>query len=246
MLTLKRVVKAMEARGSRVWMRLLGSVGSRSCLCNCCGRTVAGFYRYGGRAFGCPYCKSSTRERFVMYCLEAGVLTPPDVLGRMLHVAPSERSLIKRFGHQSGYHPVDLFPKLYPLAATERMDLMALVSEQEYSLVYLSHVMEHVPDDVLVLRNLYRALKPGGEAWFLVPLTGSPTRDGTPAMTALEREREFGQWDHARQYGPDFQQRLEGVGFAVHVIRPDQLAHKDIQQYGLDVADWIFVARKRQ
>lgn len=245
MLTIKRVVKGLEARGSRTWMRLLSTIGHRTCFCNCCGRAVSGFYRYGGRAFGCPYCRSSTRERFVMHCLQAGKLTPPELVGRMLHVAPSERSLIERFGHQPGYHPVDLFPELYPLAATEQLDLMALSAKGEYSLVYLSHVMEHVPDDVLVLRNLHRALKVGGEAWLLVPLKAAPTRDGTPAMTALDREREFGQWDHARQYGPDFQQRLEGVGFDVQVIRPAQVASENLQKYGLDPADWVFVARKK-
>jgi len=242
--TVKRLVKGLAARVSRSWMWLQGLWGPRHCQCNCCGAAVAGFYSYGGRPFGCPYCQSSTRERWVLYSLDTGQLTEPAVEGRMLHVAPSERSLIKRFGQQPGYHPVDLFPELYPWAATEPLDLMALNVAEEYRLVYLSHVMEHVPDDSLVLSNLYRALKPGGEAWLLVPLKDAPTREGRPGMSASEREREFGQWDHARQYGPDFQQRLESVGFAVRIVRPDQLASQDRQKFGLDPTDWIFVARK--
>jgi SAM-dependent methyltransferase len=71
--------------------------------------------------------------------------------------------------------------------------------------------MEHVPDDAQVLRNIFEALKPGGEAWLIVPLWEKPTEDGSYAMPPRERERRFGQWDHVRQYGPDFADRIRAA-----------------------------------
>lgn len=162
----------------------------------------------------------------------------------VLHVAPSEKGIVRRFERLPSYDPVDLFPDLYPDTDTKRLDLMAFAAEERYDLVYLSHVMEHVPDDRQVLRNLYQSLKPGGQAWILVPLWKDPTRDADGEMTAREREQAFGQWDHMRQYGPDLEQRLERTGFDVTIIQASESDHDSIYRLGLDDRDWIFCGTK--
>ncbi len=244
MLTLKRFLKGVEARLSRTRWWLQSQLVSGSCRCNACERAVAGFYRYGARPFGCPYCRSSTRERFVKYLLDHGKLEIPSNCAGILHVAPSERSLIRRFSELRSYMPVDLFPDLYPLSETKKLDLMTMREHGQFDLVYLSHVMEHVPDDLRVLRNLFESLRPGGQALFLVPLWNKPTLDGTESMTGRERERLFGQWDHARQYGPDFADRIQSVGFEVQVFRSEDIKDSERIKYGLQPHDWVFCGKR--
>jgi len=89
----------------------------------------------------------------------------------------------------------------------------------QLDLFYASHVMEHVPDDALVMRNILAALRPGGEAWLVVPLWDKSSVDGPADLSGRERERRFGQWDHVRQYGLDFADRLRaGEPTAVQVL----------------------------
>jgi SAM-dependent methyltransferase len=108
-----------------------------------------------------------------------------------------------------------------------------LGSSDRFDLFYASHVMEHVPDDAQVLRNIFAALKPGGEAWLIVPLWEKPTEDGSYAMPPRERERRFGQWDHVRQYGPDFADRIRAAGFDLDVIRAEDCAAAEVHRMAL-------------
>lgn len=176
--------------------------------------------------------------------IDQKVLPLPSSVGSLLHVAPSETGVIARFSGIEDYHPVDLFPDLYPEAETQRMDLMKLDSVERYDVVYLSHVMEHVPDDIHVYQNLFRSLKPGGQAWILVPLWDKLTIEGNDEMSPRERERKFGQWDHARQYGPDLKDRMEQCGFKVDVIRAPCVEQGLFERLGLFEGDTIFRGTK--
>src|SRR5690606_18893213 len=142
----------------------------------------------------------------------------------ILHCAPNEASLVARFRAGAGdYVPADLDPARYSVPGMQRLDLMAMADEARFDRIYASHVMEHVPDDGAVLRNIARALKPGGEAWLLVPLWEKASEDGAPGLSARERERRFGQWDHVRQYGRDLAERIAAAGLMVELIESDSL-----------------------
>lgn len=163
--------------------------------------------------------------------------------GAVLHCAPSESSLVRRFSAGSTtYVPADLTPHLYSVPGVQQLDLMALAEQGAYDRIYASHVMEHVPNDAVVFANMFAALKPGGEAWLLVPLWDRPTEDGTPDLTPRERERRFGQWDHVRQYGWDFSARAEAAGFTVTVISNAALPHDDVSR--MAIGDTLFIARR--
>jgi len=242
MITPKRLVKAVSARMSRVACNFENCFSSKNRFCNSCSMNTTRFYTYGNRPFGCPRCGSSTRERFVIHCIDSKTLAPPEQ--DFLHVAPNEIGIIRRFEHLPGYRPVDLFPEIYPATQTKRCDLMELGMQDELDVAYLSHVMEHVPCDKTVLENLFQALRTNGRLWILVPLWDKPTVDGTSAMTGKERERAFGQWDHVRQYGPDIAQRMEAAGFQVDTIQAGSVDQETFERLGLNRQDWIFCGTK--
>ena len=226
MITARRAMKAAGKYASKAWLCMRMGLGDEGDMhCPACQSSVPGFFRYGDCAdWGCPKCGASPRARLVNYLIDSGKLTLPQG-GSILHMAPNEASLVTRFRDAaSNYLPADIDPSRYPVDGVRCVDLMDIGEINEFDLFYASHVMEHVPDDALVLRNIYDALKPGGEAWLIVPLWDKPSEDGTPGMTGRERERRFGQWDHVRQYGPDFADRVRAVGFDVEVLKAEDLS----------------------
>lgn len=235
MITVQRAMKALVKHGSRAWLAARTALGARKDRhCPACGADVAGFFRYGEeRAWGCPACGASPRERLVHHLLDTGRIAAPKD-GAILHMAPNEASLVARLRAKAGdYVPADLFPEIYKVAGVQRVDLMAIGEVGRFDLFYASHVMEHVPDDAAVLRNIFAALKPGGEAWLIVPLWDKPTEDGSYSMPPRERERRFGQWDHVRQYGPDFADRIRAAGFDIEIIRASDCAEGDVHRLAL-------------
>ncbi|MDZ7894384.1 MAG: methyltransferase domain-containing protein [Sphingobium sp.] len=244
MITFQRVAKAAGKYLSKGALAVRAGLGApRRFDCPACGRAVVGFFRYGDCAqWGCVACGASPRERLVNYLLQTGVLSVPQGAA-FLHMAPNEGSLVRAFSAASNdYVPADLDPQRYGVPGMVRVDLMSLNDDARFDRIYASHVMEHVPDDHAVLANLFRALKPGGEAWLLVPLWDRPTEDGSFDIPPRERERRFGQWDHVRQYGADFADRIRAAGFVLEELRAADVDPSSRARMALD--DVIFRATR--
>lgn len=132
----------------------------------------------------------------------------------MLHVAP-EVAFETRFKEWFDYISIDLDGT----QAMRAMDLTALdFPDAHFDAVVCNHVLEHIPDDRKALREIYRALKPGGWASLQVPMKGEVTFEDPTILDPSERNKYFGQDDHVRQYGSDYTQRLKETGFDVRVI----------------------------
>ncbi len=244
MITSQRVFKAVGKHVSRAILSVRSAMGARrDRYCPACQSEVSGFFRYGAEAeWGCLACGASPRERLMHALLDTGRISLPE-RASILHCAPNEASLVSRFSAGAGdYVPADIDPSRYSVPGMQRVDLMALGSEGRFDRIYASHVMEHVPDDALVLRNILKALKPGGEAWLIVPLWQKASEDGAADLSPRERERRFGQWDHVRQYGRDFADRVRTAGLEVDMIDADALPPEDVHRMAL--ADTLFRARK--
>jgi SAM-dependent methyltransferase len=244
MITLQRVSKAVGKHLTRAALAARAMTGAPlNRHCPACDSDVVGFFRYGAeREWGCPNCGASPRERLMHALLDTGrIAIPPNAA--ILHCAPNEHSLVQRFRAGAGdYVPADFDPSRYPLPDIRKVDLMALADEARFDILYASHVMEHVPDDAHVLRNIKRALKPGGEAWLIVPLWTRPSEDGPADLSPREREQRFGQWDHVRQYGRDFAERIRAAGLEIDLIDAADLPLAMVQRMAL--GDTLFRARR--
>jgi SAM-dependent methyltransferase len=85
----------------------------------------------------------------------------------------------------------------------------------EVGFVLCSHVLEHVPDDAAATAEIKRVLSQHGMALIQVPRRiGVPTDEDASAGVE-ERVARFGQADHVRYYGDDFESRLEAAGLRV-------------------------------
>ena len=87
---------------------------------------------------------------------------------RVLHVAPEQvfYKKFKSFSHWN-YTTTDLHSPL----ADVKADICALPFEDNsYDLILCNHVLEHIPNDLKAMKELYRVLKPRGTAILQVPL----------------------------------------------------------------------------
>jgi hypothetical protein len=218
----------------------------RSRWCPVCERRAARFLPYGAvrrENAMCPRCGALERHRFVWLYLtrRSGLFAGgPKTL---LHLAPEpclERRLRRQLGE--GYLSADLSnPR-----AMVKADIMALpFADGRFDVVYCSHVLEHVADDRLALREIRRVLGAGGWALILVPVHPGPTLEDAGVTDPRERLRRFGQEDHLRRYGEDFPGRLCQAGFAVTAVRPAEVCQPDeIALMGLNAGAVLFHCRR--
>ena len=93
-------------------------------------------------------------------------------------------------------------------------DLTTMIHSEQFDFILSVDVMEHIPDDVGVFRNFYRALKPGG-----LVLINTPSNLGGSDAHSDEDESFIG--EHARNgYGADeIRKKLESAGFTIKSLR---------------------------
>ena len=136
----------------------------------------------------------------------------------VLHFAP-ERQLRDRIRNASKNHTTADFDRG---DCDLKLDMSAMpsIEDSSFDVIIACDVLEHVPDDLAAMRELYRILRPGGIAILTVPQMDPPAvTDQDPTVTSeAERESRFGQKDHIRMYGDDFVERLSSTGFGVEVI----------------------------
>ncbi len=199
----------------------------------------------------CPGCLSTDRDRLVYLYLheKTDFFKKPQ---KVLHIAP-EPALYKVFRklknldyiagtkYQEGFYYSD---KLMVL------DITALdFADEQFDFVMANHILEHIENDRKAMQEIYRVLKPNGQAILQVPiaLALNKTYENPLVKTEKEREKHFGQFDHVRLYAEDYKERLEKAGFDVLKTKPgtSQWPMKNIKRYGLNKNEYLYVAIKK-
>lgn len=215
--------------------------------CPVCGGRFRKFLPYGyvepRDGALCPGCLSLERHRLMWLYLsnETDFFTAP---ARLLHVAP-EYCFLKRIERLPDieYVTADLESPL----ARVKMDVQDIpFGDDAFDVIFCNHILEHVGDDRLAMRELYRVMRPGGYGIMLSPVNAARevTYEDPSVTTPEERLRCFGQPDHLRDYGLDYADRLREAGFRVE--ETDYFSHfpPEVQKrYGLR-DETIYLVRK--
>lgn len=194
--------------------------------------------------YNCPVCGASDRDRLMIAFLEEVKAESNEKL-RMLQIAPSrpiERYALER--EDIAYESTDLMrPGVTFQADLQHMDM---VENEAYDIIVCSHVLEHVENDMLAMKELYRMLKPDGVCLVLVPLiVGKTGTEEQWGCTVEENWRRFGQGDHSRLYGKgDFIERLQQAGFCVNELGKEWFGEEFYDTYGFDDLSIMYVATK--
>jgi len=151
---------------------------------------------------------------------------------RVLHIAP-ERAIGRWLKQRAGlYLSVDIRN-----AAAARMDVTRLaLSDESITLIWCSHVLEHVQDDSSAIQEFARVLVPGGKAIVQVPIWRQATFEDPAVTSSTERLRSFYQADHVRLYGMDIVERFARSGFSVQVHRAQEFGPARLLMNGLSFA----------
>lgn len=199
----------------------------------------------GSRKGGCYQCKSTDRDRLVYTYLTEKLKILENKKINILHLAP-EKGLspaIMKMGFEN-YICGDLYTEGYYYPDyVKNMNVLNIPYEDNYfDIIICNHILEHIPNDLDAMAELYRVLKSKGKAILQVPvsLNSEKTYEDFSITDPLEREKEFGQFDHVRIYGQDYKDRLNSVGFNVERIS----FFKEFPSYGLAEEEDIFVGVK--
>lgn len=191
-----------------------------------------------------PSTLSLERHRLLWLYLqrETDFFTAP---AKVLHFAP-EQAFYRRFKKLENidYTTTDLNSPL----ADVKADIGALPFEDNsFDVILCNHVLEHIPDDTLAMKELYRVLKPGGWGIFQIPqdLKRAETYENNSITDRRERARIFGQYDHVRIYGRDYFDKLRSVGFKVEEIDyTAEMNTEDVDRYRLAMGEIIPLVKK--
>jgi predicted SAM-dependent methyltransferase len=183
----------------------------------------------------CPGCGAVERHRLVWSYFERCTDLFDGRRKRLLHFAPEaclEPRLRRALG--TGYVTADLRRR----SAMLRMDVCAIAHpDASLDAVYCSHVLEHVVEDRLAMRELCRVLRPGGWAVLLVPIRAELTEEDPSVTDDAERLRRYGHPGHVRNYGRDYAQRLREAGFEVRVVAAAEfLTAVEVERYAVSRA----------
>ncbi|MBS1650386.1 MAG: class I SAM-dependent methyltransferase [Bacteroidetes bacterium] len=205
-------------------------------------------YGYSGRAKRknvlAPGSLSLERHRLLWLYLKqkTNFFTAPH---KVLHIAP-EQCFYKRF---KALKNIEYTTGDYnsPIADIHFDLHKAPFNDNSFDVIFCNHVLEHVENADVCMKELHRIMKPGGWGIFQVPLdtTKQKTFEDKNITDPLEREKHYWQKDHVRLFGLDYKDKLAAAGFKV---KPDDfvntLSNELIDKYRLPKGELIYFCEK--
>ena len=186
-------------------------------ICPCCKYKCGGFASYGNplrKNALCPRCGSLERHRLIYLFLEKTL--PKNKKISILHFSP-EACLSKLF---KSYESVKYTSADLRKTRAERCEDITQLSFREgsFDLIYCSHVLEHVKNDIKAMKEMYRVLKPNSLAIILVPVSHKAKTEENTMKVSQKMQRNMVLHDHVRNYGADFKKRIFQSGLKVKVL----------------------------
>jgi len=190
----------------------------------------------------CPFCLSSDRERLYFIFIEE-------------YVSGSTRdhSILEFAPNPIFSKRMREIPRVYYSSADlsrDDVDIrvnicnMEQITDHRFDIVICSHILEHVPDPDMAMREIFRVMTFDGLAIIMVPLFWDVTQTEEDAthLTDEARIRYYGQYDHVRLFSrQDFLNRLKMAGFAIQEVRPSELNRQKIIQNAIAENSILYV-----
>lgn len=218
--------------------------GRRCPICGCRRRRFLPYGYITSREDAlCPRCLALERHRMIWLWMERHT-DLFDSRPRLLHIAP-EVSLMRHFKPlyrgTEAYITADLESPL----ADMHFDVQHIpMEDRSVDVIICNHLLEHVEDDRRAMRELFRIMRPGGWGIMVVPEDRSraTTFEDDTITDPAERTRLFGQYDHRRIYGRDYDDRLREAGFIVErVAFAEMLTAEERRLYAVGNDDLVVV-----
>ena len=212
--------------------------------CPCCGMKYKAFVEAGFLNTGkfnlsryehtkkdvlCPVCKSLPRHRILAsWCEEHKEQLRSSSI---LYFAPEYSMALWMRRNGITYTTADLFK-----TADLKLDIQATgLPDESYDVIIANHVLEHVDDFRVALKEVRRILKPAGLFICSFPMDPKIEEllDEDPEVdTDKERIERFGQSDHKRVFGMRADELLAEAGFEVEIIKGEDFPEEILPVIG--------------
>ena len=220
---IKRIIKRVLFTSQQFYFKIFGS----KVECNICTYKATKLNSDSWHLYCiCPKGSSVVRQRLLMASLSfIDTFSFNKIIHnkKILHFAPenSLRTFIQHVAKE--YKTADFFAEGYSYDKIDyNMDIsdMKSIQNEAFDCVIACDVLEHVPDHMDGMKEVYRILKKDGYCIFTVPQKDNlhVTFEDLSITDKDERERLFGQYDHLRIYGDDFSTMLQNTGFEVTAV----------------------------
>ena len=246
---LKKIPRTLLQRVSKPFFKIISIFyAGNNVECPICKKSFKKFFPYGREARDnalCTNCLSLERHRLIYLYLkrESSIFTKNT---QLLHIAP-EACLIDIFKKSDNieYTTADLYSPL----AEIKMDIHNMPFDNNYfDFILCNHVLEHVENDIKALSEIKRVLKKGGRAIVQLPFyhpIPNKTIENKSITSKADREKLYGQDDHVRKYGKDYDKRLKEGGLKTMVIDQSKfLSNSEKIKYGLDLLENLYIIEK--
>jgi SAM-dependent methyltransferase len=162
---------------------------------------------------------------------------------RLLEAAPQRqvRKVIRRLAPDIQYVGTDLMDLRFVEVCADALALP--FADGVFDVAVHFHVFEHIPDDRGAMREVARVLRPGGLMICQVPRRSGTNTDEAFDLSPDENLARFGQVDHVRYYGDDFEDRLRESGLdVVTYTAREVLAAEDLERFNIPPGDRLWFA----
>ncbi len=193
--------------------------------------------------FGCYYCGAHDRERHLFMYFDKLKFWELFKGKKILHFAPEKHLIIKlKDIVKTNYIQADLNPQ-----NNEIYKIDINFPDMTFDFIICNHVLEHIPNDLKALEEIYRVLKIGGKAILQTPFSKMIQNSfEDPKINSDElREKFYGEIDHYRIYGIDFFKKLKSVGFKLDIIKNDELfSNEECFKFGVNSKEDLIMVDK--
>lgn len=197
--------------------------------------------------YHCRESGSNDRDRFYAMFLDKLLKeTPVGAQLKILDFSPSKPfDDYMRWNKSFNYTTADGLLDTYDIKAD--VQNMFNIESNTYDGVICSHVLEHVPDDVQAMKEIFRVLKPGGWAILMAPvnLTRTEIDEDFTITDVAERWRRFGQDDHLRVYSKKgYMDRIRESGFKLLELDKDYFGEYEMLRCGVTNKSVLYLGLK--
>lgn len=228
----KRTIKSLKDLYRTLWF------AGTDVLCELCGWKGKRFFK--GE---CPKCNSLPRTRLIPFTMNYFKLMP--LKGNVLHIAPN----YNEFNYMNHIVNSNIVYDRLNIRPVKHVNLVqdltsTNLKSNTYNLAIAWHVLEHIPQDIKAISEVYRLLKPKGQ--FLVSVPIYPLQSEVTFEDKTIPYKDFGKihghYDHCRSCGLDYFKRFESIGFITQELKVSDLLQEEVSIFGLSKGHvvWCF------